>query len=192
VNENLELEFAGVLYRQLFLTRAKTDHRFLEFESFIVRHYGHEGTRHIQAIKDQHSAGPVIVTAPQNQNARPMRPFVHPPVKTTNRQITNLINTSKKGAPVAPSMPDQSGEGNPLSSLNEQKDVAVDGGDNLATSILKVNPADAKDLRPYAFGKKYGAEALCAFLRENGVNIEGAPSVTQLAQLAIQHIKAKE
>lgn len=214
MNQNLELEIAGQLYEQMFTTRAKTDGRLMELESFIVRHYGHDGTKLIRTISERHSAGPVVFVETPKQG-RQLRPFVHPDAKKPNAQLTPaLTNTTSKGAavqtsaaPVVQSDVAPGGENPPLTS-NEPAVVAVDGGgDQSATTddftLVTVSPdaetnvtktdqtidiADAKTMKAAALGRKYGIGPLRKFLADRGVKYGGSPSVTQLAQLTIQTI----
>ena len=215
MNQNLELEIAGQLYEQMFKTRAKTDGRLMELESFIVRHYGHDGTTLIRTISERHSAGPVILSETPKQG-RQLRPFVHPDAKKKVAQSNPAsTNTTRKGAAVKPAADPviqsdtiPGGENPPLTS-NESQVVAVDGGsdhnatpDNVTpitispdvevtvtmTGELTINTDDAKTMKAAAFGKKYGPELLRKFLSVNGVKYDGNPSVTQLAALVIQTI----
>lgn len=214
MNQNLELEIAGQLYEQLFTTHAKTDGRLMEFESFIVRHYGHDGTTLIRTIVERHSAGPVILVETPKQG-RQLRPFVHPDAKKTNPQSNPVLtNTTRKGAAVQPDAPvvqtdvAPGGENPPLTS-KELPVVAVDGGheqtattNNVGpitispdvektatmTGELEININDAKTMKAAALGKKYGVGPLRKFLADRGVKYDGNPSVTQLAQLTIQTI----
>jgi hypothetical protein len=218
MNENFELEIAGKLYEQMFTTRAKTDFRLMELESFIVRHYGHNGTTLIRAIDERHSAGPVIISE-QPKQGKQFRSFVHPDatkksppqrqvVATRKGEIKNAAAVAQPAAePVIQNAAAPGGENPPLMS-NEPPVVAVDGGDekpattNVApitispgaettvtiTDELIVDPADAKTMRAAVLGKKYGVAPLRKFLEERGVKYDGNPSVTQLAALAIQTI----
>ena len=133
MNQNLELEIAGQLYEQMFTTRAKTDGRLMELESFIVRYYGHDGTTLIRTIAERHSAGPVVFVETPKQG-RQLRPFVHPDAKKATAQSNPVLtNTTRKGAAVQPDAPvvqtdvAPGGENPPLT-LNEPPVVAVDGG----------------------------------------------------------------
>ena len=214
MNQNLELEIAGQLYEQLFTTHAKTDGRLMEFESFIVRHYGHDGTTLIRTIAERHSAGPVVFVETPKQG-RQLRPFVHPDAKKATAQSNPVLtNTTRKGAAVQPDAPvvqtdvAPGGENPPLTS-NELPVVAVDGGHEQTATTNNVGPItispdvektatmtgeftinidDAKTMKAAAFGKKYGIGPLRKFLEERGVKYDGNPSVTQLAALAIQTI----
>jgi len=214
MNQNLELEIAGQLYEQMFTTRAKTDGRLMELESFIVRHYGHDGTTLIRTIAERHSAGPVVFVETPKQG-RQLRPFVHPDAKKATAQSNPVLtNTTRKGAAVQPDAPvvqtdvAPGGENPPLT-LNEPPVVAVDGGNEQTatteavapitispdaettvtmTGELTVDAADAKTMKAAAFGKKYGVAPLRKFLEQRGVKYDGNPSVTQLAALTIQTI----
>lgn len=214
MNQNLELEIAGQLYEQMFTTRAKTDGRLMELESFIVRHYGHDGTTLIRTIAEHHSAGPVVFVETPKQG-RQLRPFVHPDAKKATAQSNPVLtNTTRKGAAVQPDAPvvqtdvAPGGENPPLT-LNEPPVVAVDGGNEQTatteavapitispdaettvtmTGELTVDAADAKTMKAAAFGKKYGVAPLRKFLEQRGVKYDGNPSVTQLAALTIQTI----
>lgn len=210
MNPRLELEIAGQLYEQMFTTRAKTDGRLMELESFIVRHYGHDGTTLIRTIGERHSAGPVILVETPKQG-RKMRPFIHPDAKKANPQSNpGLTNTTRKGdvKPADPVVQSDvaPGGGNPPLTSNEPAVVAVDGGNEhpattngvtispdvettvTMTDELTIGPADAKTMKAAAFGKKYGVAPLRKFLENRGVKYDGNPSVTQLAALAIQTI----
>jgi len=214
MNQNLELEIAGQLYEQMFTTRAKTDGLLMELESFIVRHYGHDGTTLIRTIAERHSAGPVVFVETPKQG-RQLRPFVHPDAKKATAQSNPVLtNTTRKGAAVQPDAPvvqtdvAPGGENPPLT-LNEPPVVAVDGGNEQTatteavapitispdaettvtmTGELTVDAADAKTMKAAAFGKKYGVAPLRKFLEQRGVKYDGNPSVTQLAALTIQTI----
>lgn len=218
MNQKLELEIAGRLYEQMFTTLAKTDGRLMEFESFIVRHYGHDGTTLIREISERHSAGPVVFVETPKQG-RPLRQFVHPdsknkpgvqsnPVLTNTTRKSNVAAAIQPDAPVVQSDAAPGGENPPLTS-SESPVVAVDGGadhnattDNVApitispdaettvtmTDELTVDTADAKTMKAAALGKKYGVGPLRKFLADRGVKYDGNPSVTQLAQLTIQTI----
>lgn len=214
MNENIELQIAGQLYEQMFKTRAKTDGRLMELESYIVRHFGHDGTTLIRTINERNSAGPVIFVETPKQGKQ-MKPFVHPNTKPTVVQ-PQVLTTRKiaKNAVVAAAEPViQSdvapGGENPLLTSPESEVVAVDGGDDhnatpgnvtpitispdvettiTMTGEMTVDPADAKTMKAAAFGKKYGVGPLRKFLEQRGVKYDGNPSVTQLAALAIQTI----
>lgn len=212
MNLKLELEIAGRLYEQMFTTLAKTDGRLMEFESFIVRHYGHDGTTLIREIAERHSAGPVVFVETPKQG-RPMRQFVHPDSKNkpgvqSNPVLTNTTRKSNVDTPVVQSDAAPGGENPPLTS-NESPVVAVDGGDDhnattdnvtpitispdaettvTMTDELTVDTVDAKTMKAAALGKKYGVGPLRKFLADRGVKYDGNPSVTQLAQLTIQTI----
>ena len=159
MNQNLELEIAGQLYEQLFTTHAKTDGRLMEFESFIVRHYGHDGTTLIRTIAERHSAGPVVFVETPKQG-RQLRPFVHPDAKKATAQSNPVLtNTTRKGAAVQPDAPvvqpdapvvqpdapvvqtdvAPGGENPPLTS-NELPVVAVDGGHEQTATTNNVGP----------------------------------------------------
>lgn len=150
MNENFELEILGRLYEQMFTTRAKTDGRLMELESFIVRHYGHAGTTLIRTIGERHSVGPVVVSE-QPKQGRQLRPFVHPdtkqkqPTKLTTTKKTDVVAADQPVAPVEPAEQPviqstvASGEGNPPLTSNEPPVVAVDGGDD-TTATTNVAP----------------------------------------------------
>lgn len=207
MNPNLELEIAGQLYEQMFTTRAKTDGRLMELESFIVRHYGHDGTTLVRTIGERYSDGPVILVETPKQG-RNLRPFIHPNAKSATQQSNPVLaNTIRKGAvnPAFQSDVAPGGENPPLTS-NEPPVVAVDGGNEQTattdgvkippdvettttmTDELTIDPADAKTMKAAAFGKKYGVAPLRKFLENRGVKYDGNPSVTQLAALVIQTI----
>lgn len=218
MNENFELEILGRLYEQMFTTRAKTDGRLMELESFIVRHYGHTGTTLIRTVGERHSSGPVIV-AEQPKQGRPLKPFVHPDAgkrQATGGKLPGNVTRKTNAADVQSGV--LSGEGNPPLTLNELPVVAVDGDDKThattnvepitispdaetivtmttegfkefaAAAELTVDPGDAKTMKAAAFGKKYGVAPLRKFLEKHGVKYDGNPSVTQLAALTIQTI----
>lgn len=209
MNKNFELEIAGRLYEQMFATLAKTDGRLMEFESFIVRHYAHDGTTLIREISERHSAGPVIFVETPKQG-RSLRQFVHPESKNRPGAQSNptLTNTTRKTAAVQPDADQVAqsdtipGGENPPLTLNESPAVAVDGGtDHNATTDnvtpitmgeLTIDPIDAKTMKAAAFGKKYGIAPLRKFLEQQAVKYDGNPSVTQLAQLTIQIINGKK
>lgn len=202
----LELELAVALYEQMFKTRAKTDGRLMELESFIVRHFGHAGTSAIRIVSERHSEGPIVFVETPKQG-RKFRQFVHPESKNKPGVQSNQVlkNTTPKSnvtaaiqsdAPVVQSDAAPGGENPPLTS-NELPAVAVDGGgnrnattDNDAPVESTIDTADAQTMKAAAFGKKYGVEILQNFLAANGVKYEGDPSLTQLAQLTIQKINS--
>jgi hypothetical protein len=191
MQENLELQIAAQLYEQLYKTRPKTDGRLMELESYIVRHYGHEGTATLRMIAERNSVGPVVLSQ-QPKQGRPLKPFVHPDAKQPNETNAAFSVVQKPQAEAAAvSAP---GGGSPLSALQSEKAAAADSGASVVAAPTggetpdDVDPEDAKKLRASALAKKYGASALKKFLSQRGVeNAEGL-SATQLAALAIQTV----
>jgi len=172
-----EIELAGALYEQMYKTLPKTDGKLMELESFIVRYYSHEGTILLRTIAAKFSDGPIVLT---QQPRHGMKPFVHPKSNAVQVPVPTNVSAREVQAPNET----QLGEGNPPSNTKEAKqDVAVDGGESMATEI---DPTDLATMRAKALGLKYGIEPIKAHLQKSGVAFPENGSLTQLAQIAIQ------
>ena len=175
-----EIELAGALYEQMYKTLPKTDGKLMELESFIVRYYSHEGTLLLRSIAAKYSDGPIVVS---QQPRHGMKPFVHPKSNAVQVAVPKGEGTPvsfREFTPPAPKL----GEGNPPSNTKGAKqDVAVDGGESIATEI---DPTDLVTMRAKALGLKYGIEPIKAHLQKSGVAFPENGSLTQLAQIAIQ------